>query len=245
VTEKITFVLLSYREMVPEGYRLIDRLVAEELKGEDGDTWPCERVDACMRHFPETVVERCRQAVAVLVARPCAVRAHYISPNGQEDVIPVVVRLRPGMNILVWCVDDMSRSSLGTWSLSLQFDFAPLRGVVCTPGGASAPGYQLEELGESLLMYSYPWHRHAVPPIYVMLDADPMPPPLTCLARAAAGEESVTCADPEEFPSCLGEVTYMFVSFMITNCPLIFVTDVRNVSTRYPYEIYDGDSLNY
>lgn len=235
--------------MQPLGYRLIHRLLAEELSGEGGSTWPCERVDAFARHHPETGVDRCRQAVAVLVARPCRIRANLQHPQlayGSREVRPpTYVYLKPGMNILVWCVDDMSRNGPGSWSSWFRFDVAPLRGMICCPGGEDDPEYRLSEMSENLVKHSYMWHRHAIPPSFVILDSAPMPPPLVCLARAAAGEVQVTCADPEEFPIVLGDVTYVFISFLITNCPEIYVMDEDGVVTQYPYEYYDGDSTRY
>lgn len=192
----------------------------EVLQLSPGEAWPCERINnGAGSHHSWTYVNRCRRALALLCEQVLMVEVIVREPN--ERRFPTVLQV--GMNIVVWCVDNIG------FNTRVEVSFCGREGQV---RGAGWIPEKRVFIGEEV---AYDYHRHLTPPVFCVV-SDRKPLPLAILSRVSAGEERVGSAPPDELPSHLGAVNYFCIYRKIVIGPEIWVVGVDNVATQWIHD---------
>ena len=186
-----------YDEPLPQNYFYTGDFIVEEIR--PGQAWPCVAWRPNEVHRPTTDVTRCKVACAFMTDQNEQV---FFSMHGVRN--DAVVNLKPGMNIVLWCVDNMG-GNIPRLTLGAGRD-----GYLCNRRDVALTSINVADEGYSLSkgFTTYAFHRHAIPEDYIVMCDQRSPPSLQVTSRVAAGERRVCEAAGYEIPRCLAVVQY-------------------------------------
>ena len=190
-----------------------------------GAPWPCEEnpdvspYGVC--HLPNHTPGGCHQAVALLCEEKCTVFVKLVMPECCAFVGSLVpILLARGMNILVYCEDNM-----GGGELHLEQTTGMLPVLLPCPEQGGEYYYS----GDAVTNMFYTFDSMNIPPppvaVVVTLDKSVLPiPTLKTLARLATGEIRLTETGPADLPQNLNFVNYLYVTSLYNRPILEIIT---------------------